>query len=325
MALLRKKGVNSAPAKRWWIPAGGVALAVVLLGAFMSMRKGATTVRAVNVERGLIRSVISTNGKIEPVENFEAHAPMATTVKRILVHEGQRVRQGQLLLELDDTEARSQQARAIAQLKGAQADVQAVQNGGTREEVLTTEADLVKARTERESAQRNLDALKRLYEKGAASSGEVREAENQLLRSDAQLNLLQQRLKDRYSPPEVARVQAQGDQARATLAAAEGLLRQSNIRAPRDAIVYSLPARTGAYVSPGDLLVQEADLSKVSVRAFIDEPDVGRLQQGQKIEVTWDALPGRTWQGTVTGVPASARRTAMASVYCVAAPSNSIR
>ena len=43
------------------------------------------------------------------------------------------------------------------------------------------------------------------------------------------------------------------------------------------------------------------------VRAFVDEPDLGRLHEGQKIEITWDALPGRTWLGTVTGVPASVK------------------
>ena len=54
------------------------------------------------VERGPIRSVVSTNGKIEPIQNFEAHAPISTTVKRLLVKEGDHVRKGQLLLQLDD-------------------------------------------------------------------------------------------------------------------------------------------------------------------------------------------------------------------------------
>ena len=60
----------------------------------------------------------------------------------------------------------------------------------------------------------------------------------------------------------------------------------------------------GAFVQTGDLLLQEADLSHVLVRAFVDEPDVGRLQAGQRVEVSWDALPGRAWTGSVNTVPA---------------------
>src|SRR5262249_37304457 len=53
----------------------------------------------------------------------------------------------------------------------------------------------------------------------------------------------------------------------------------------------------------GDLLVQVANMSKVQVRGFVDEPDIGRLQKGQKVSITWDAIPGRIWEGTLTRVP----------------------
>src|SRR4029077_11288744 len=56
-----------------------------------------------------------------------------------------------------------------------------------------------------------------------------------------------------------------------------------------------------------DLVLQEADLSKVLVRAYVDEPDVGRLATGQPIELTWDAIPGRTWQGAVTTIPSTVK------------------
>ena len=68
-------------------------------------------------------------------------------------------------------------------------------------------------------------------------------------------------------------------------------------------MVYSLPVRQGAFVNPGDLLVQVADLHKVQVRAFIDEPEIGKLRKGQQVEVTWDAIPGRVWQGTLESLP----------------------
>ena len=147
--------------------------------------------------------------------------------------------------------------------------------------------------------------MKRLNEKGAASLGEVHDAGNQLSRAGTQVALLEEKLKNRYSTPEVAKVQALAGEARASLAAAQVQLAKSNIRAPQAGIVYALPVREGTYVNAGDLLLEEADLTKVLVRAFVDEPDVGRLRAGQKIEISWDAVPGRTWQGTVTVVPAS--------------------
>jgi HlyD family secretion protein len=286
-----------------WITATIAIAAAVVLFASLS-RDPAVPVRAVTAQRGTIRSVVSTNGKVEPLQNFEAHAPSGTTVKKLLVREGDHVKKGQLLVQLDDAKARSQAAQAKAQVLAAEADFSGIQSGGNREEVLTLESQVVKARTDSDTAQRNLDALQRLREQGAASPGEIKNAEDQLKRANADLNLLLQKQKNRYSQPEIARVEAQKSEADAAYAAAEDVLNQLNIHAPFDGIVYSLPVLQGAYLNPGDLVLQEADLSKVRLRAFVDEPDIGRLAPGDKIDVTWDAMPERTWEGTVSVIPA---------------------
>ena len=292
---------------RGWLVALAIAAAVVLLAAFMSFGHGTIPVRAVHVTRGMIRTIISTNGKIEPVRAFEAHAPAAAQVRRVLVREGDSVKAGQLLIELDPSQARAQAARALAQVRSAEADAAAVKAGGTQEEVLTTQTELTKAKTDRDAAQRNLEAMRRLEKEGAAAPGEVRDAENQLTRAEAQFNLLSQKLNNRYSSPEMRRTQAQLEDARASYAAAQDLLRHSLIRSTVPGTVYSLPVRAGTYVNTGDLLVQVSDLSTVQVRAFVDEPDVGRLAPGQLVEVTWDATPGRTWQGQVSHTPSELR------------------
>jgi HlyD family secretion protein len=264
-------------------------------------------VRATKVQRGPIRSLVSTNGKIEPLQNFEAHAPISTTVKRLLVKEGDHVRKGQLLLQLDDADIRSQAAHAQAQVKAAQADQSALRNSGTQEELLTLNSQLVKAHSALDLAQSNLDSLRRLQQQGAASPGEVRQAEDALQRAQADVNLLEQKKKDRYSQPETAKIQAQAGEAQAAFDAAEDALAKSNVLAPFDGTVYALPVKQGAFVQAGELLLQEADLSHVLVRAFVDEPDIGRLQHAQRVEVTWDALPGRTWTGTVNTVPSTVK------------------
>lgn len=284
----------------------GATIAVIILASFMG-RDDSVPVTSAKVSRSSIRSAVSTNGKVEPVQNFEAHAPVGTTVKRVLVKEGDHVKKGQLLVELNAASARSQAAQALAQVRASEADVTAAQQGGTHEEVLTTQAHLVKARGDLDTARRNLEALKKLQQSGAASSGEVLVAQNQFEAAAAQVKLLESRQKERYSQPEVARVQAEHAQAQSAYSAAEDILSQLLIRAPFSGVVYSLPVKQGAYVNPGDLILQEADLSKVLVRAYVDEPDIARLSPGDRIEVTWDATPGRVWTGAVTDVPSEVK------------------
>ncbi len=280
-------------------------VAAVLLFTGINWRHTGTPVRAEKVVRQEIASVISTNGKIEPVNSFEAHAPAPATVNKVFVAEGDHVKAGQLLVKLDDAEARAQAARALSQLRSAEAALSGIKAGGTQEEVLTTRSDLVKAQAERDDAQRNLKAIQKLQQNGAASPAEVEGAQNRQKKAEADVQLLQAKLNGRFSSPEVAKVEASAAEARAAYAAAQELLHHSNVTAPFSGTVYQLPVKPGSYVNGGELLVQVANLEKVRVRAFVDEPEIGRLAKGQKVEIKWDATPGRTWEGTLTRVPTS--------------------
>ncbi len=291
--------------KRLMLIIAGAVVAVILLAAFASLRGNEVPVRADRVTRENILNTIATNGKVRPVDNFEAHAPAATTVLRVLVHEGDRVQAGQLILQLDETEARTQAAKALARVKAAQANLHSIQGGGTHEEVLNTQSQLVKARADLADAKRNLATLQQLETHGAASPAEVEAARNRVKDSQAEVDLLQQKETSRYSPPEVAKVKAELEEAETAYQAAQDTLRRSSVRAPRSGIVYSLPVRAGAYVNAGDLLAQVADLRTVQVVGYVDEPDIGRLARGQNVRVTWDGLPGRVWQGTITRIPAN--------------------
>lgn len=280
------------------------AIAALLLFSGWMMRRGVVSVRADRVVRQQIASVISTNGKIEPVRSFEAHAPAPATVKRILAHEGDTVKAGQLLLELDDAEARANAAKALAQVRSAEADLHSMKSGGTQEELLNSRAELAKAQTEKDAAERNLQATMRLQQNGAASPAEVEEARNRVKKADAEIQLLHSRQSGRFSPPEQQKVEAFAAQARAALAASNDLLNHLHIRAPFAGIVYNLPVKPGAYVNAGDLMVQVADMNTMQVRTFVDEPEIGKLAKGQKVEVTWDALPGHApWNGVLVRIP----------------------
>ena len=281
-----------------------IMVAVLLLGAVaLSVRKSEIPVRAENIRRETIANSISTNGKVEPVENFQARALGPAPVRHVLVKEGDHVKAGQLLVQLDDSDARAQAARARAQIKAAEAELATVKKGGTQDEALANQSNLIKAKAEYDTAERNLTAMHKLREAGSASDGEVQEAENRMKKAQAEIQFQEKRQSARYSNPEIARMQAQADEARAAYAAAQNLLRNSNITAPRAGTVYSLPVREGAFVSGGDLIVQVADLSKMQVRAFVDEPDIGKLAKGQTVTFTWDAVAGRVWEGKVSNVP----------------------
>ncbi len=303
MAAASENGNGHSNGKRTWLIIIGLILAVIVLAAFVSLRKSQVTIRVGRVERQTITASIATNGKIEALDNFQAYAPMPTTVKKIYVQQGDWVKPAQILLRLDDSDARLQAARAQAQLKGAEASVNTVQSGGTRDELLTTHTSLIKAEADRDAAKLKLESLQRLLQTGSASQAEVDAAKNRLRVAESDVQLLQQKLTDRYSKLDVGHVEAQQAEAHASLAAAQELLRKSNVTAPHAGIVFSLPVRDGAFVNTGDLLVQVADLHKVRVRAFVDEPEIGRLQRGQLVEVTWDALPGRVWKGTLEALP----------------------
>ncbi len=267
------------------------------------MRNTVVSVRAEQVTLQDIASVISTNGKIEPLNNFEAHAPSQATVQKIFVKEGDKVKAGQLLLLLDDADARAQAAKALAQLRAAEADLNAVKTGGSNEEILTSHAEMSKAVAERDEARHNLKAVQDLQRSGAAAPAEVQAAQNRLQKAEADEQLLEAKQKGRYSSPEVLKVEANAEQARAAYTAAQVLIKNTNIRAPFAGTVYQIPVKQGSYVPGGELLVQVADLEHLQVRAFVDEPEIGRLSKGQEVAVTWDATPGRTWQGELTRVP----------------------
>jgi HlyD family secretion protein len=319
-------GISSGSRRSLLIPV--LLLLAVIAGATMLMlRKGTATIRADRVDRGPLTANISTNGKLEPTVDFQAHAPISTTVQKIYVKAGDHVKKGQLLLTLDDAAVRAQSARALAQLKAAQAEQAAVQAGGSREEVLSRQSQLVKAQADRDSAERNLAALKRLQQSGAASPAEVQSAENQLKVTDALVQSLQQQGAQRFSPQDVVRVEASEAEAKATYDAAQATLAETDVRSNVDGTVYNMPVREGAFVNPGDLLVGVAELKTVQVRAFIDEPDIGRLSQGQQVTVSWDALPDRTWIGTVVRVPSSVvtRGTRMVGEILVNVPNDDMK
>jgi HlyD family secretion protein len=295
-----KNGQANGSGRRWAVIAGFVFLIAVSVALFLMFRPLRIRVSTTSPSRQDINSTITTNGKVEPVQNFEAHAAFSSTVRNVLVNEGQKVRKGQLLIQLDDAEARSQLARAQAQLRQAESG-----SGDVQLQNASSQADLTKATVERDEAQRAFQALQRLKERGAASQAEVDAAQDRLNKANADISVLNHRTGQQAVQVRDASARASIENARAAIAAAQQLIADSNITAPFDGTVYSLSAKRGAYVTAGDLLLDVANLSRMQVRAFVDEPEIGHLKVGEPVKINWDALPGRTWQGQVATVPST--------------------
>jgi HlyD family secretion protein len=287
-----------------WVLWGGAA--VVVLAVFFTARyflRERLPVRVAQVEHAMLLNTVSTNGRVEPIVNYQFYSPISTTVKAVYAQEGDLVRAGKLLIRLDDVAARAQVANAESAVKSAQAALDAATHNGTLAEQQASAAEIEQDRLARDQAQHDLDALTKLVAAGAAAPGEVTAARQRLASAQANLNAAEQTAHHRFSPDEVARAQAALADAQASLAAAEHIEAETMIRAPITGTIYTMDADPSAYAEAGKLLLQIADLKQERVRAYFDEPDLGRLANGQKVLIRWDAKPGQEWRGHITRLP----------------------
>jgi HlyD family secretion protein len=298
MAEARRKGISSGAL---WI-AAAIALAFIFFG----VRRLTREKLPVRVAEAQVQDLIkanSTNGRVEPQHIFEAHAPEAAIVKNVYVHVGEKVRKGQLLVDLDDTSARAKLAAAMAALRSAEAGYQGVKGGGTYQEQLALSSNIVKAQIECDQATHNLDTVQKLAAKGAASPSEVAQAQQRLSLAKASLDALEEQKNKPFAAIDLTRAHSNVEEAQAAVAAANEVINQSHVRAPFDATVYSLSATRYSYVEPGAEILQAADLSKLQVRAYFDQPDIGDLQLNNPVSIVWDAKPDMKFHGRIIRLP----------------------
>ena len=248
---------------------------------------------------------IASNGKVEPVTPHVLRAQLDTFVEKVHVLEGRSVRRGQVLVELDAAAPRSELARAQGELLTAQETLRLARAGGRPEEMAKLESDLKKTDAELARLRSEREALQRLVERQAATREELDRNKLALDQAEAEWGLLQKRKDDlaRRAKVDIDQATLQIEQARNSIRSLEEKIRSSRVTAPVDGTLYALPARAGDFVRVGDLVAELADLQNVRVRAFVDEPDLGGLREAQPVDITWDAMPGRTWSGTVEVAP----------------------
>jgi HlyD family secretion protein len=278
-------------------------LALVLIK--VSGRQPVAKISAVTPVRENIIASISSNGKVEPISPFVMRAQLDTFVEKIRVVEGQPVKKGQPLLELNVKDAEAQLAEARSKLLRAQNDLRVANNGGRPDAAAQAVGALSTAVAQRDRLQRSHDALLRLIEQHAATKDELAANDVELTKAQAEVARLTAAKQefDRGVSLDANQAPLLVQQAQSEVAALEEKVRNGHITAPSDGTLYSLPVKAGDYVRVGDLLAEMADLRKVRVRAFIDEPELGALEPNEPVKITWDALPNRVWMGKTETVP----------------------
>ncbi len=297
------KQANSGSKRTLNVVIGSVLVALALGIGIRMLTQTTITVRAVTVNYGDLVSAISTNGKVEPIQGFQAHASDPGVVQAVYVREGQTVPAGAVLLRLDTASAEARVAAAKASQATNQATAFDVKQGGTREERITLSGDLERTRLQLTQAQADVATLEKLQGNGAASASEVATARQRLQTQQSALASLEQRYNSRYGQTDTQRVQAAMQDSNAALAAAQKSLANAIVRSPYAGTVYALPVKQYDFVPAGERLVEVADLQQVQVRAYFDEPEIGKLAIGQRVEVKWDARPERLWHGHITHTP----------------------
>jgi HlyD family secretion protein len=284
-------------------------LAILLVGAAVivvwvaTKRAAPPEVDFVKVTRETLISSLSTNGKVEPIEWRPVRSERAGIVTRVLVSRGQQVTQDQPLVELDTRVASADMAKAQAAIQEAKAQEQVLAQGGRIGERQQIDSDLARTRLDLDAAQKNYAALERLSAKQAATRQELDTA-RQLV---DQLQLKIQSLEKNKgalvtgTDKEIANARLKEAQSAATVA--QSNLDLSSLRAPMNGTVYDFDLKPGAYVNPGDPIAKIGRLDQVRVTVYVDEPDLGKIHEGEPVIITWDALPGHQWKGQVDKLP----------------------
>ncbi len=258
-----------------------------------------------HVKRQTLVSSLPTNGKVEPLEWQAVRAETAGIVSRVSVHEGQVVARGALLVSLTDPKLQAEIEAGEAKVAESRANLAALEAGGRPAEIADIENGLARSRFDLQQATKDYEALKRLADKQAATAYEVQAAQARVHQAELAIEGLQQRRTALVAMPDVNAAKARVQDAEVALNLARQRAAQSAVRAPIAGTVYGLAVQPGAYLNLGDLVTNVGRMDRLRVRVYVDEPELGRVAEGQPVTLTWQALPGKKWAGEVQSKPTS--------------------
>jgi HlyD family secretion protein len=277
--------------KKWGL-AGILAIAIGggIGGYWYARYKKLPEVQVEAIERRDLEAVVSASGKIQPKRTVNISADTIGRVTTLSVEEGDAVRKGQFLLQIDPEMLESAVERSAAGLQAA------------REGVNTSRVGVETARANLDLAQQNLDRLTRLHDEELVS-------EEALDRAASEVTVRRTELEARET--DVRAQEQRLEQEVASLRSARHNLTKVTIDSPIDGIVTRLNIEEGETVlvgtmnNPGTVLMTVGDLSVLQAELDVDETDIIDVALGQVGRVTIDAFPDRELVGHVTKIGSS--------------------
>jgi HlyD family secretion protein len=303
---MNNRNGNSTPGGgRRWVWGGSALVLAVVLFIGLAGRGNTPEVQVVLVSRDNLSAAIASNGKVEPVNPYIVRAEIASFVSTVDAREGQPIHKGERILTLDSSDAQAQLASTRADLLTARSDLQIARSGGSPSDVAQVDGDLRKTQAQVANLEQTYQALQQLLAKQAATQAEVDQKALELATARSTLQVLQEKKEDlaRRAALDVDRLTLRVDQDEALLRSLEEKVHSATITSPVDGTLYSLTVHVGDFVTVGQEIADMADLHKVQVRAFVDEPDLGWLAPDQEVHITWDAMPNREWTGRTMQIP----------------------
>jgi HlyD family secretion protein len=267
-----------------------IALVIVAAGAaayFSQRGEQGTAVNAETLQKRDLEAIVSASGKIEPKKTVNISAQSMGRVTRLDVNEGDRVKAGQFLLQIDPVTAQSAVRRDEAGVAAARTALDQA-----RIQVKSAEANL-------ELARQNSKRQQELWAAGLTTRETFEKTQNELEVRETDLRAREQDVRTRE---EQLRQQLAG------LTSTQHNLSQSRFEAPFDGIVTRRnvevgdTAVVGTMNNPGTVLLTVADMSVIEAEVEVDETDIPLVQMGQVAKVTIDAIANRTFKGRVTEI-----------------------
>jgi HlyD family secretion protein len=290
------------PWKKIAISAGVVVLLAIIVSVTVHQSgKNVVTVQTGKAQRQDLSSVVSASGEIRPKTYVNIGANAFGKITHLLVKEGDHVRKGQLLAQLENVQSSADVNANQASLQAAATDAIAADAA-----LKTSEADLVRAKADYDRNKLDWERAQNLFKDGLISKSDFDSRKNAWATADSGLVQAQAR---------VAQAKAQKDSAdkhvsqnRATLTRFADVLQKATYTAPYDGVITNLPVREGETVvmgiqnSPGSTLMTLADMSVITAEVKVDETDIVNVHLGQPAEVTIDAIPKKVFHGTVSEI-----------------------
>jgi HlyD family secretion protein len=273
---------------------------IVFLTIYFSGRN-VVTVQTGKAQRQDLTSIVSASGEIKPKTYVNVGANAFGKIVRLYVREGDRVKKGQILAQLENVQSNADVAAMRASLEAAHTDTAAAEAG-----YKTSLADLNRAKADAERTKLDWDRAQALYKEALIATAEYETRKNAYLTAEAGLAQAQARVNQAKAQTDSSERRITQNQA--NLTRASDVLKKTSYSAPYDGVVTNLPVREGETVvigiqnSPGSTLMTIADMSVITAEVRVDETDIVNVKLGQPAEVTIDAIPKKTFKGTVTEI-----------------------